>query len=43
MSLFERLREVSLSEGEIDDIGYGFGKNVNTFFNQDVRAWVQIT
>ena len=34
MSLFERLREISLSEREINDIGYGFGKNVNTFFNQ---------
>ena len=43
MSLFERLREISLSEREIDDIGYGFGKNVNTFFNQGGRAWVQIT
>ena len=39
MSLFETLREISMSEREIDDIG----KNVNTCFNQDGRAWVQIT
>ena len=43
MSLFERLRQISLSEGEVDYVGYGFGKNVNTFFNQDGRSWVQIT
>ena len=43
MSLFERLRKNSLSEGKIDNIGYGFGKNVNTFFNQGGRAWVQVT
>ena len=43
MSLFERLRKISLNEGEVDYIGYRFGKNVNTFFNQDGRASVQIT
>ena len=43
MSLFERLWKTFLSEGKVDNICYGFGKYVNTFFNQGGRAWVQVT
>ena len=43
MSLFERLRKNSPREGKVDNIGYGFGKNVITFFKQGGRAWVQVT
>ena len=43
MSLFERLRENSLSEVIVYYIGYRFCKNVNTLFNQGGRAWVKVT
>ena len=31
-----------LSEGKVNNISYGFGKNVNTFFNSGGRALVEV-
>ena len=37
MSLFERLREISLREGEVDYVGYGFQKYLPNHLDQSNR------